>query len=165
MRTWHLCPCVSVCILERQREGLGDFVNIVCPLSRQRHFSSALPSPHRSTTLSAWPSTNIRFRFFDVSASVSKVFLSHHILMCIDSWSVKNRVLFGSHDVDCDIRRKPPPTDTSLHKRNTQGKLLESVMSWRSTVQSLRKGNVDHERLRSDEPSLPSRDILKVSTI
>ena len=29
----------------------------------------------------------------------------------------------------CDIRRKPPPTDTSFHKRHTQGKLPESVMS------------------------------------
>ena len=29
----------------------------------------------------------------------------------------------------CDIRRKPPPTDTSFYKRYTQGKLPESVMS------------------------------------
>jgi hypothetical protein len=30
----------------------------------------------------------------------------------------------------CDIRRYPPPTDTFFHKRHTQGKLPESVMSW-----------------------------------
>ncbi len=30
----------------------------------------------------------------------------------------------------CDNRRKPPPTDTFFHKRHTQGKLSESVMSW-----------------------------------
>jgi hypothetical protein len=29
----------------------------------------------------------------------------------------------------CDIRSNPPPTDTIFHKRHTQGKLLESVMS------------------------------------
>jgi hypothetical protein len=31
------------------------------------------------------------------------------------------------------------------------------------TVQTLRKVSVDHERLRNDEPSLPSQDIGKVS--
>jgi len=30
----------------------------------------------------------------------------------------------------CDIWRKSPPTDTFFHKRHTQGRLPESVMSW-----------------------------------
>ena len=76
--------------------GLNETINAMCgtretldmgilrqhslSLAEVRVFASALPSPHRSTVLSVCPPTNIRFRFFDASASASKVFLSHCIL-------------------------------------------------------------------------------------
>jgi len=83
---------------------LGGFVSIVCPLPRHWRFASALSSPHRSTALSSCPPTNIRFRFFDVSASASKDFLSHCKLHLgrITVYTAKKRVLFGPRDVDCD---------------------------------------------------------------
>ncbi len=81
---------------------LGGFVSIVWPLPRQGRFASALPSPHTSTVLSACPPTNSRFLFFDASASVRKVFLSHCILARITACTAKKRVLFGPRDVDCD---------------------------------------------------------------
>ncbi len=72
-------------------------------LEETLRFESTLPSPHRSTTLSACPPTNIRFRFFDSSACVCKVFLSHSILTCMTVCTSKKRVLFGAHDVPCDF--------------------------------------------------------------
>jgi len=130
---------------------LGGFVSIVCPLPRHWRFASALSSPHRSTALSSCPPTNIRFRFFDVSASASKDFLSHYILGVLRSTLPKNGFYSGHamlivilHTLrqpfpcqlllskcwgPCGIRRKPPPTDTFFHKRHTQGKLLQSAMS------------------------------------
>ena len=46
--------------------------------------------------------SHLRFRFFDTSASVSKVFLSHCILARIAACTAKKQVLFGPRDVDCD---------------------------------------------------------------
>jgi hypothetical protein len=81
---------------------LGCFVSVVCPLPRHWHFASALASPHRSTSLSAYPPTAIRLRFFDASAAASKDFLSHCILARIADCTDKKRVLFGPRDVGCD---------------------------------------------------------------
>ncbi len=78
------------------------FVNIVCPLSRYSRFASVLSSTHRSTTLSVCPPTDIRLRFFDVSATTNKDLLSHCIFPRIVTCTDKKRVLFGPLDVDCD---------------------------------------------------------------
>jgi hypothetical protein len=157
----YTCVPVCLCIYRRDRDSLqhssnsvwlGYFVSTVSPLPRYWRFTSALPSPHRSTTLSEYPPTTIRLSFFDVSVDVRKDFLSHYILVRISVCTVKKRVLFGTRDVDCDsvhtettlsllllskcwgpcdIRRKSPVADTFFHKRHIQGKLLESDMSWR----------------------------------
>jgi hypothetical protein len=81
---------------------LGCFVSIVCPLPSHWRFASVLSSPHRSTTLSVYPPTAIRLRFFDVSAAASKDFLSHFILACIAVCTVKKRVRQRSTCKQCD---------------------------------------------------------------
>jgi hypothetical protein len=59
---YRLTPTFFELILDR---WFWFFVRRVCQLTRNWLFTSGIPSPHRSTSLSAYPPNNIRLCFFD----------------------------------------------------------------------------------------------------
>ena len=75
----------------RNSAWVGVLVSTVCPLPRHGRFPSGLPPATRSTGVSAQPPTNNRFRFADVSASASKVFLSLTMWALISVCTSKKR--------------------------------------------------------------------------
>ncbi len=61
-------------------------------------------------------------------------FYSGHVMLIVilhTLWQpFPSQLLFSKCWGKCDNRRKPVPTDMFFHKRHTQGKFPESVMSW-----------------------------------